>query len=111
MDAGRLRQEDSEETLPIVELRDGLEPAAFRVEGSDCLRRIQGDPGSAAVQILIRPEGVLACLGPEYRKPPVRLEFAPFPVSGALRVGPLLVRVTLFDVPEWVPAELEERAR
>jgi hypothetical protein len=110
-DAGRLRQEDRDEVLSIVELRDSARPHAFRIEGSDCLRKVENDPGSAAVQVLVRPEGVFACVGPEYRKPRASVEFDPFPVSGALRVGPILIRIAVFDVPDWVPEELEQRAR
>lgn len=109
-DAGRLRQEDRDDVLPIIELRDAAKPYAFRVEGSDCLRRVHRDPGGAAIQVLVRPEGTFACLGPEYRQARARLEFAPVPPTGAIRVGPVLVRMALFEVPDWVIEELEEPA-
>ena len=110
-DAGRIKDEGAETTLPVVELRDFAKPYAFRVEGSDCLRRIHEDPGNAAVQVLVRPEGVFACLGLDYRAQGTRLEFAPLGVSGSLRVGPILIRTVLFDVPDWVEEELADPGR
>ena len=110
-DAGRLRLEDSDEAFAILELRDTEVPHAFRVEGSDCLRRMTRDPGGAALQVLVRPEGVFSCLGPEYRPARSRLEFTPVPGSGAIRVGPILVRIVHFAVPDWVLTEMQENVR
>lgn len=110
-DGGRLRVEDRAETVPLLELRDGHAPIALRVEGADVLTRLETDPTAASVQVLVRPEGVLACLGAEFRGPRGRSEFQSLGLSGALRVGPILIRVILFDVPDWVAGELEARGR
>lgn len=111
VDGGRLRREDEAETVPLLELRDGPSPLALRVEGSDLVTLLARVPEAASVQVLVRPEGVLACLGPEYRGPRGRSEFQTVSSGGALRVGPILVRMIFFEVPEWVPAELEPKGR
>lgn len=106
VDGGRLRREHDPAAQPVLELRDGAAPLALRVEGTDSLVQLAGEPGRASVQFLVRPDGVRACLGAEFRRPGAVAQFQPIAEETGLRVGPVLVRVVLFEVPEWVPAAL-----
>ncbi len=107
VESGHLRDEEIDGTLPVLELRDNPTPFALSVEGSASARRLREDLGKAAVQILVRPDGIRYCLGANYRGGDTP-SFVP--IEGErVRVGNMTLRVAEFEVPGWVRQEFGTR--
>lgn len=93
---------DRTQELPYLELRDRERPYALEVEGFGKVRLLEDDPADASLKLLIRPDGAKFCAKPTEGQACMGLLYIPVPDTRRIVIGEAALRVTFFEIPEWV---------
>ena len=75
---------------------------ARAVDGPSRVRILEGDPADASFKLMIRPHTTGFCARPTDGQACVGLSYGPLPRGGRVVSGEAALRITFFEIPEWV---------
>lgn len=104
VEGGVISNADGTRELPYLELRDQEQPYALAVESPSRVRILEGDPVDASFKLMIRPQATGFCAKPNDGQACMGLSYGPLPREGRVVSGEAALRITFFEIPEWVEA-------